>query len=88
MATLLQDVRYALRMLRKSKAFTMVVALSLGLGIGINSTIFSFVNAVLFRAPAVEKPGELVEVWQHVQTANGFASYPPLTWWACPSRFA
>jgi predicted permease len=80
MATLLQDIRYALRMLRKSKAFTMVVALSLGLGIGINSTIFSFVNAVLFRAPAVEKPGELVEVWQHVQTANGFASYPPLTY--------
>lgn len=80
MVTLLQDVRYALRILRKSKAFTMVVALSLGLGIGINSTIFSFVNAVLFRAPAVEKPGELVEVWQHVQTASGFSSYPPLTY--------
>jgi predicted permease len=81
MNNLLQDVRYALRMLRKSLAFTTVVALSLGLGIGVNTTIFSFVNAVLFRPPAVEKPGQMVEVWQHdVRTGGGFNSYPPLTY--------
>ena len=79
MTTLFQDIRYALRMLRKSPAFAVVVALSLGLGIGVNTTIFSFVNAVMFRPPAVEKPGQLVEVWHHVRTKSGFNSYPPLT---------
>ena len=79
MTNLFQDVRYALRMLRKSPAFAVVVALSLGLGIGVNTTIFSFVNAVMFRPPAVEKPGQLVEVWHHVRTKSGFNSYPPLT---------
>jgi predicted permease len=79
MTILFQDVRYALRMLRKSPAFAIVVALSLGLGIGVNTTIFSFVNAVIFRPPAVEKPGQLVEVWHHVRTRSGFNSYLPLT---------
>jgi len=79
MTTLFQDVRYALRMLRKSPAFATVIALSLGLGIGVNTTIFSFVNAVMLRPPAVEKPGQLVEVWHHVRTRSGFNSYPPLT---------
>ncbi|HEY6249123.1 MAG TPA: ABC transporter permease [Candidatus Angelobacter sp.] len=80
MHNLIQDVRYALRMLRKSPAFTVVVALSLGLGIGVNTTIFSFVNAALFRPPAVEKPGQLAEVWQHVKSRSGFNSYSPLSY--------
>ena len=74
-----QDVRYALRMLRKAPAFTIVVALSLGLGIGVNTTIFSFVNAALFRPPAVNQPGQLAEVWQHVKNRSGFDSYLPLS---------
>ncbi len=57
-----KDLSYALRLLMKSPAFTLVAIASLSLGIGANTAIFSLLNAVAFRSLAVPHPERLVQI--------------------------
>jgi predicted permease len=82
METIWKDIQYGARMLFKNPGFTAVAVLSLALGIGVNSTIFSLVNAILLKPMPVAEPGQLVEVYSGVEqfkySVNSYADYVDL----------
>jgi len=78
---MIQDIRYAIRMMRKAPGFTAVAVLALAFGIGVNTAAFTVVNNMVLRPMAVEKPLELFRPhWgskndAHVWGAFSYANY-------------
>jgi len=70
METFFRDLRYSVRMLIKSRAFTAVALLSIALGIGANTTVFSVINAVLLKSLPYKDPNTLVLLWGDSSTES------------------
>jgi predicted permease len=82
MTTLIQDLRYGLRMLAKNPGFTAVALLTLALGIGANTAIFSVVNGVLLRPLPYPEPGRLMLVYERSREFGHLSvAYPNFLDW-------
>ncbi|MCL4192254.1 MAG: ABC transporter permease [Thermoguttaceae bacterium] len=76
------DVRFSLRLLTRNLGLTVAAVLTMALGVGANSTIFSVVDAFLFRPPPVKDPGRLVSIAARTpQQAGRPISYPNFVDW-------
>ena len=81
MLTLLQDFRFAFRLLRLNKGFSAIAVLALALGVGPNTAIFSVIYATLLAPMPYPNPDQLVMVWSRIQgNRNGIAAGDFLDW--------
>jgi hypothetical protein len=89
MSTIIQDLRYALRTLRRSPGFTLIAVFALAVGIGSNTAIFSLIDSSRRQALPYPDPDRLVELWGNVLRARverRGASYPDFQDWRAQSR--
>jgi putative ABC transport system permease protein len=89
MVTLMQDIRYGVRMLAKNAGFTAIAVLTLALGIGANTAIFSVVNAEMLRPLPFRDPGKLVRVWgtnARTNSKSNTISYPDFVDWRAQNK--
>jgi predicted permease len=66
-----QDLKFAARSLSRTPGFSAIAVLTLALGIGVNTSVFSMINLLLFRPPPVERPGDLVWISSASSKPNG-----------------
>src|ERR1700693_1384372 len=84
MARLIQDFRYAMRVLSRSPGFTVTAVLILALAMGANTAIFSVIEAVLLRPLPYHDPDRLCVLWKTVPSRNiswDWTSYPTIRDW-------
>ena len=88
MESLLQDLRFGLRLLVKNPAFSAVAILTLALGIGANTAIFSVINALILSPPAIAEADRVAAIWKTPKDkrAENYVSYLELQDWRAANQ--